>query len=117
MSEEHNSIRATHLLGCAVLDVDGEFIGRVHDLRFSASGGRDAGWRCRLTGIACGTRAPLGHRLGYGTGDMAGPWPLSVVFRRRRQRWIEIDWSDVTSVQRPHLHVSRRRAEYGGERS
>jgi hypothetical protein len=44
-----------------------------------------AAWRCRLTAVVCG-RTAIGHRLGYGTGDMRGPWPLSVVFTHRRQR-------------------------------
>jgi hypothetical protein len=105
-------MRATDLIGCAVLDTDGQLIGHVHDLRFETTGSNETGWRCRLTGFACGKRAPLGHRLGYGTGDMAGPWPLSVVFGRIRQRSIEIDWADVTRFDRPRLHVSGRRANY-----
>jgi hypothetical protein len=98
-----------------VYGADGELIGHVHDLRFEAHGpGGDAssGWRCRLTGIACGKRSPLGHRFGYGTGDMAGPWPLSAVFRRLRRRSIEIDWADVASFERPRVRLRHRRAHY-----
>lgn len=114
---ERGRLRATELIGCAVLDADGELIGHVHDLRFETTSSEHTGWRSRLTGIACGKRAPLGHRLGYGTADMAGPWPLSVIFRRLRQRSIEIDWADVTRIDRPRLHVSGRRADYNGSRS
>jgi hypothetical protein len=46
---------------------------------------------------------------------MAGPWPLSVIFRRRRQRSLEIDWTDVTSFERPRIHVSHGRAYYEGD--
>ncbi len=111
-------MRASELLGCAVYDRNGELIGHLHDLRFEARSpnrGAKTGWRCRLTGFACGSRAPLGHRLGYGTADMAGPWPLSLVFRRGRQRSIEIDWADVSDCERPRITVSRDRAYYLGE--
>jgi hypothetical protein len=69
-------MRATQLLGCQVYDADGDLLGHVHDLRFEASrpsAGHKTGWNCRLTGLACGRRSPVGHRLGYGTCDMAGP--------------------------------------------
>lgn len=105
-------MRATQLIGCTVLDPDGQLIGHVHDLRFHTTGNPQTGWHSQLTGIACGKRAPVGHRLGYGIGDMTGPWPLSVIFRRRRQRSLQIDWADVTRIDQPHIHVSRRRADY-----
>lgn len=105
-------MRATELIGCTVHDPAGALIGHVHDLRFHTTGSHDTGWHSRLTGIACGKRAPLGHRLGYGIGDMTGPWPLSVLFRRLRQRSIEIDWADITHIDRPRLHVSGRRTDY-----
>jgi hypothetical protein len=107
-------MRATQLLGCQVYDADGELLGRVHDLRFEASSpsaGRKTGWNCRLTGLACGRRAPVGHRLGYGTADMAGPWPLSTIFRRRRHS-LEINWSDVARFDRPRIDLKRRRSDY-----
>jgi hypothetical protein len=113
-------MRATELLGCEVYDANGDLIGHVHDLRFEArapSGRAKIGWQCRLTGIACGKRAPLGHRFGYGTADMAGPWPLSVIFRRRRQRSLEIDWTDVTRFERPRIHLLHGRAYYEGDAS
>ncbi|MCU1656661.1 MAG: hypothetical protein JWO57_1317, partial [Pseudonocardiales bacterium] len=34
---------------------------------------------------------------------MAGPWPLSVMFRRRRERSLEVDWSDVVLFERPRI--------------
>jgi hypothetical protein len=108
-------MRATQLLGCQVYDADGDLLGHVHDLRFEASSpstGHKTGWNCRLTGLACGRRSPVGHRLGYGTGDMAGPWPLSAIFRRRRQRSLEINWSDVANLDRPRIELKRRRRDY-----
>lgn len=94
---------------------DGELVGHVHDLRFEAAPPiREGagGWTCRLAGLSCGTRAPVGHRLGYGTGDMAGPWPLSVPFRRRRERSLQIDWRHVVRVDGTRIDVAHRRSDY-----
>jgi hypothetical protein len=107
-------MRATQLIGCRVYDADGQLLGHVHDLRFEATPpppDQDTGWTCRLTGLACG-RTAIGHRLGYGMGDMTGPWPLRALFTRGYQRRLEIDWTDVTRFQRPRIDVRRRRADY-----
>jgi hypothetical protein len=45
-------------------------------------------------------------------GDMTGPWPLRALFTRGYQRRLEIDWTDVTRIQRPRIDVRRRRADY-----
>ena len=108
-------MKASQLLGAPVIDADGELIGRVHDLRFELTRpplGRTIGWTCRLTGLVCGGRTPLGHRLGYGTGDMAGPWPLSTFFRRRRESGLEIDWQEVRSVDASRIQLARRGDDY-----
>jgi hypothetical protein len=92
-------VKATDLIGCDVYGADGVRVGRVHDLKFelSTSGGRPTG--CRLTALDCGTSAAIGHRLGYGTGDMAGPWPLSVLFERYREKSLRtVRWADVAEV-------------------
>jgi sporulation protein YlmC with PRC-barrel domain len=102
-------MKATELIGCDVYDVHGQHLGHVHDLRFESEGTPgNPGWRCVLTGLACG-KISIGHRLGYGTGDMAGPWPLNIIFGRRRRRSLEIDWDNVDAVDRPRitLRISR----------
>jgi sporulation protein YlmC with PRC-barrel domain len=102
-------MRATELIGCDVYDVHGEHLGHVHDLRFESKGEPGSStWRCVLTGVACG-KTSVGHRFGYGTGDMAGPWPLNIIFVRRRRRSLEIDWNDIDELNRPTitLRVSR----------
>lgn len=107
-------MRLTELIGCAVYGADGELIGNIHDLRFEADEPAPpyrTAWSARLTGFACGKRAPLGHRLGYGTGDMAGPWPLGILFRRLWESSVQIDWADVTRIDRPRIEV-RHRAEH-----
>lgn len=112
-------MRATELLGCAVYDRHGELIGRIHDLRFEATAPARkgaTGWTCRLTGLSCGKKAPVGHRLGYGTGDMAGPRLFSALFRRSRERALQIDWQDVVRVDRRRVDVAGRRGDYEGRR-
>jgi sporulation protein YlmC with PRC-barrel domain len=109
-------MKATELIGCDVYDSRGEHLGHVHDLRFEADGEPGPTWQCRLTGLACG-RSSIGHRLGYGTGDMAGPWPISVLFRRRHGRRLEIDWRAVERVERPTITLRATRAELERNRS
>lgn len=106
-------MRATELLGCTVYDEDGEVVGHVHDLRFEPLPGERDWTGYRLTGLACGDQAALGHRLGYGHRDMAGPWPLTWFFARRGRKSLLVAWSDVTSFERPRIEIRRRRAELG----
>jgi hypothetical protein len=108
-------MRATELLGCDVYDSDGEHLGHVHDLRFEASGRPGPSWHCRLTGFSCGPSS-IGHRLGYGGGDMAGPWPISAMFTRWTARRREIDWTDVVSFHRPRIVLQITRAQIDGAR-
>jgi PRC-barrel domain protein len=109
-------MRATDLIGCVVRDSDGVHLGHVHDLRFESAGKPGGAWHCRLTGFSCG-RTSVGHRLGYGTGDMAGPWPISALFTRWKARRLEIDWSDVANFERPTVALRVTREQLvGGER-
>ena len=106
-------MKATDLIGCAVYAADGEELGHVHDLRLEADGRpEDGSWRCRLTGLVCGSIA-VGHRLGYGVGDMAGPWPIGALLRRRHQRSLTVPWRDVDQLQpgRITVHTTRRQLE------
>jgi sporulation protein YlmC with PRC-barrel domain len=109
-------MKANELIGCDVYDSRGEHLGHVHDLRFEADGEPGPYWRCRLTGFACG-RSSIGHRLGYGTGDMAGPWPISALFRKRHAHRLEIDWSAVERVERPTITLRVTRADLERSRS
>lgn len=104
-------MRATELLGCDVYDAEGTHIGNVHDLVFENLGRPgDIGWRCRLTGFACAQIA-VGHRLGYGTGEMNGPWLLKTIFTRRHRRSIQFRWSDVAGISRPRIDLSVTRLQ------
>jgi hypothetical protein len=107
-------MRAADLLGCVVHDAGGEVVGHVHDLRFEAratpgsSNADDVTYR--LTGLQCGTAA-VGHRLGYGHGDMAGPWLLRTWFRRARRSSLVVEWRDIVRFERPDIYIARRRGE------
>lgn len=109
-------MRAAELIGCDVYDSAGAHVGHVHDLRLEATGTPGSPeWHCYLTGLTCGKNA-IGHRLGYGTGDMAGPWPLKTLFGWRRRRGnLDIDWSDVAEFSRPTitLRITRHQLEEG----
>ena len=107
-------MKATDLIGCAVFAVDGEQLGHVHDLQLESDGRpADGNWRCRLTGLVCGGRIAIGHRLGFGVGDMAGPWPLTALFGRRHQRRLTVPWREVDQLQpgRITLHATRHQLE------
>jgi PRC-barrel domain len=104
-------MRATDLLGCRVYDSTGTRLGTVHDLGFETRGDTRAGtWSCRLSRLACGT-VSFGHHLGYGAGDMAGPWPLTSIFGALRRHSVEIDWTDVVSVRPNRIEVRKTRDE------
>ena len=68
-------MRAAELIGCQVYDADGQPVGTVHDLQFRLHTRPDGTQACQLDALECGGIG-LGHRLGYGEGDMRGPWPF-----------------------------------------
>jgi hypothetical protein len=100
-------MRATELLGCRVYDLHQQHVGDVHDLRFTRDG---PAMPWRLDAIAVGTIA-IGHRFGYGSGDMAGPWPLSALMRsRHRHSSLVIGWDQVARFDRPRIELRSDRA-------
>jgi hypothetical protein len=104
-------MKAAELVGCAVYDADGALVGHVHDLKFVCTGRPGSpGWSCRLAGLSCGT-VGVGHRLGYGTGDMAGPWPLGPVFRWLRRHSVIVDWGDIAECRPPTITLRLSRSE------
>jgi PRC-barrel domain len=106
-------MRAAELMGLPVYDADGELVGHVHDLRLDSSGKPGcAGYR--LSALACSGKYAVGHRLGYGDEDMAGPWPLNRLFRRFAARARVVDWADVTAVTPERIEIARRRRDLRG---
>jgi sporulation protein YlmC with PRC-barrel domain len=103
-------MRASELIGRRVLDPRGHEIGRAHDIRIEQS--RDA---YRISGLTVGPVA-LAQRLGYGRGEMEGPWPLTVLFRALASRSLFVPWSDVTDLPQGTVQIRRSEHELGSVR-
>jgi sporulation protein YlmC with PRC-barrel domain len=95
------------LIGCHVYDPSGACLGKVHDLRFAASGLAVDGSGSpayQLTAVECGG-VGLVHRLGYAGREMAGPWPLTLLLRRLVRRSVVVPWSAVARVEEHRLYI------------
>jgi hypothetical protein len=103
-------MRAAELIGCHVYDAEGQHIGAVHDLHFTVLAGPGGSRDCELSALECGGIG-LGHRLGYGEGDMRGPWPFPALFRRLARQSLEVPWSAVTSCNRPRIDIAVPRSQ------
>jgi hypothetical protein len=108
-------VKAIDLIGSPVYDSDGQLVGTVNDLVFTADDGHrapeDAGSPAyRVTALECGPIG-LGHRLGYSRHRMAGPWPLPALFRLLAGRSVLVEWSDISRRDGGTIHLGRRRAD------
>jgi PRC-barrel domain len=103
-------VRAAELIGCQVYDRDGQLLGTVHDLHFRLVTRPDGGQACELNALECGGIG-VGHRLGYGEGDMRGPWPFPALFRRLVRDSLAIPWSQITAFNRPRIDISVSREQ------
>ncbi|NKQ52071.1 hypothetical protein HFP15_04165 [Amycolatopsis sp. K13G38] len=101
-------MRGVWFIGRGVVDRDGRNVGYVHDLVFRIVPGDPP--RFELVGLECG-KAGVGDRLGYTRDTMAGPWPLTALFRwlSRRSRFVE--WSAVRRIGRERIEISKSRDE------
>ncbi|NNG41035.1 hypothetical protein HJ588_17390 [Flexivirga sp. ID2601S] len=112
-------MRTLDLLGSDAIDTDGRSLGWVHDLRLESGAAptQDSGEPAFV--IAALVVGPVGfaHRLGFGRGQMAGPWPLTWFFHRLAARSSIVPWSDVVEIEpgRVTIRVERERDEAGGE--
>lgn len=81
------------LLGVTVATLDGEEIGRVHDVLIVRDGpvGANGQAGLRLHALALGTRS-FGTQLGFAQGTVRGPWILRLLFRRAPRL---VPWSAV----------------------
>ena len=71
------------LVGTRVVTVDGDDLGRVHDVLLVQDGPMGANDRAglRLHALAVGTRS-FGTQLGYAQETVQGPWMLRVLFHK-----------------------------------
>jgi hypothetical protein len=82
-------MRLSEILGKDVVTTDGRSLGQVHDVRLVQDGPvlPDWGAAFRVHELAVG-RSSFGTRLGYGRGDVKGPWLLEQLLARRPPRLI-----------------------------
>jgi sporulation protein YlmC with PRC-barrel domain len=95
------------LLACDVVDAAGDVVGQVHDVSFVR---RDDGqlpvYEVRHLMFAPGT---VGSRLGYGYGEMHGPWPVSAFLRRlARTSGRAVEWRHVTDIRDGRIYIDAR---------
>lgn len=112
-------MRSVDLLGVEAVDRAGRVVGTVHDIRLGsgATPTQDSGEPAfAIRALVIGS-AGYAHRLGYGRGEMAGPWPLTLFFRRMARRSIVVPWSDVERIDdgRVTVHVADREHTAGDE--
>jgi hypothetical protein len=92
------------LLACDVVDPTGQVVGHVHDVTFVL---RDEGatpvYEIRYLMFLPGI---VGVRLGYGYGEMHGPWPIATVMRRVvRTRSRATEGAHVTDISGGRVHI------------
>ncbi|GAB3489900.1 PRC-barrel domain-containing protein [Flexivirga lutea] len=112
-------MRAVDLLGLAAVDTAGRSLGKVHDVRLEtgAPPTPDSGEPAFAISALLIGKAGYAHRLGYGRGQMAGPWPLTSFFRRMANRSVLVPWSDVTEVgtHQVTVRIDQREHNAAGE--
>ncbi|MFD2417142.1 hypothetical protein [Amycolatopsis pigmentata] len=102
-------MNAVDLIGCQVVDPHGRTVGRVHDLVFRRTDEGDGVLpRFELMALECG-KAGVGDRLGFMREAMAGPWPLTVLFRWLSRHARVVEWSEVTRVGPRRIEIGKPR--------
>ncbi|MDQ1706284.1 MAG: hypothetical protein QOF18_2650 [Frankiaceae bacterium] len=92
------------LLACEVVDANGDVVGEVHDLRFERRGaGAAAGYHLHYLMFSSGS---VFRRLGYGYGEMKGPWALMHALRwLAAHRGWAVGWEHVTRIEGRRIHI------------
>ena len=89
-------MRMGELLRSDVVDVHGQRVGRVHDIRLVQDGpelGR-SGRALRVDGLVVG-RGSLAIRLGYHRAEVTGPFLLGRLFRALEGQAHYVEWSQI----------------------
>jgi len=102
-------MRLSELIAATVVDVDGQSVGGVGDVRLVQDGPYQEafGAALRVEGLVAG-RHGLAARLGYDRGDVKGPWLLWTVFRRSESRARYVAWEQVAEIRDGVVHLSVR---------
>jgi hypothetical protein len=102
-------MRLSELIASTVVDVAGEPIGGVGDVRLVQDGPYQEafGPALRVEGLVAG-RQGLAARLGYDRGDVKGPWLLRTLFRRSEARARYVAWEQIAEIRDGVVHLSVR---------
>jgi sporulation protein YlmC with PRC-barrel domain len=100
-------MRASDLLGAAVLDRRGTELGHVHDLILLQDGPPigPVGAAFRLRALLFGAPA-VGVRLGFARRDVRGPWPLRALFSALHDRMLIATWPEVVAIEEGQIRLS-----------
>jgi|SRR5579875_1419049 len=100
-------MRTLDIIGAQVRDERGELLGIVHDLLLEsgASPLPDSSEPAFAISKLVVGPAGIGHRLGYGRGEMNGPWPLTLILKRLAARSTQIPWSEVVECASRRITV------------
>lgn len=95
-------IAASTLLTMPVVDRDGRSVGLVRDVRLVTDGDARV-----AAGLVVGRRL-LSERLGYASGDIAGPWILTAWLHRRHSHLRWVPWGAVERFDADRVRLSVR---------
>jgi sporulation protein YlmC with PRC-barrel domain len=109
-------MRLSDLLEKPVIDIAGQPLGRVHDVRLRQDGPINAGFDAALhvEGLIIG-RGGLATRLGYGRTGSRGPWLVRLLLEARHKPSF-VAWGSVRAIEADRIIIdgdasSRSRAE------
>jgi hypothetical protein len=118
-------MRTADLIGRTVYDAAGHKLGKVHDIRAGLDGAREVDAPYAVTHLLVAA-STVAMRLGYGYGDMHGPWPLSSAIRRHFRDGYAVRWDQIRSfeardrlllaVPKEQLMTARELIENGADR-
>ena len=100
------------LLGARVVDLDGQEVGRVRDVRLVQDGPLQGtfGAALRVHGLVVGPNG-LAGRLGYDRHGVDGPWLVAATVRRLARRDRFAPWDAVDQIADRCVRLNCRRAE------
>lgn len=90
-------MRLSDVIGCEVVDRDGQHVGHVSDVRAVQDGriiGPQAAFRADALLVG---RGGFAERLGFVRGRVRGPWILQQLFERLESRAVFIAVTDVAA--------------------
>lgn len=100
-------MRASDLLGRAVLDSRGRRCGVVMGIRCTLDGPQLGALHALRVGELIVSRRRRGRYLGYQQEDQRGPWLVAALVRRLHRNDMCVPWSDVTEIDEAGIRTRR----------